>query len=508
MGENVKIHKEVMNKIINGTTSERIYLCSKDFKYFFIYYFIDYIKYSFAPFHYEMFQDLKDLMEGKYREIAWIMFRESAKTSISKAFVLWLITYNQKRYINVDSFDKENAERTLFDVVVEMQTNPRYKADFGEMYNSKRNADEVTQKRVNNFVTNNGVRVEAHSTGESVRGRIHGHQRPDFLLLDDFETNKTKDSKAYTEQVISHINEFKTGLDGQAKIIYLGNYITEFGSIQSLIDRAKTDTKLKVRMVPVEENGKPTWEAKYCMTDAEVAQTGKISLEDKKKQFGSTVYSAEMLNQPIDELTQEFHRKNFKYKTRAEVNEMKTRKFVTIDSALTKHADSDYTGITKNYVNEKNDWHLDARRYKINSKELINIIFQLHDDGFEKIGIEEGAFTNAVEPFFEDECRVRNKFPYIVKLKHGGVMKETRIRGLIPRYEAGAIYHIEGTCGDLEEELLKFPKSVNDDVSDATQYQNMIAEPPYKEDLRPAITPEDDPWGTPQQTQPEDDPYQ
>jgi len=428
-----------------------------------------------------MFQDLNDLMGDRYRELLWLMFRESSKTSFAKIFLLWLITFNKRRYINVDSFDKENAERILFDIVVEMQTNPRYKSDYGEMYNAKRNADEVTQKRVSNFITNNGVRVEAHSTQESVRGRIHGHQRPDFLLLDDFETNKTKDSKAYTEQVIKHIDEFKTGLDSTAKIIYLGNYITEYGSIQTLLDRAKTDEKLKVRNVPVEKGGQPTWSDKYVMTDAEAQGTNKVSLEDKKKQFGSLVYSAEMLNQPIDESSQEFFKQNFKYKTFEEVRRMKTRKFATIDSALTKHAESDFTGITKNYVSENNDWHLDARRYKINSKELINLIFQLHDEGFEKIGIEEGAFTQAVEPFFQDECRVRNKYPYIVKLKHGGVMKETRIRGLIPRYEAGQIYHITGTSQELEEELLKFPKGLHDDVADATQYQNKIAEPPMKQ---------------------------
>jgi len=428
-----------------------------------------------------MFQDLNDLMGDRYRELLWLMFRESSKTSFAKIFLLWLITFNKRRYINVDSFDKENAERILFDIVVEMQTNPRYKSDYGEMYNAKRNADEVTQKRVSNFITNNGVRVEAHSTQESVRGRIHGHQRPDFLLLDDFETNKTKDSKAYTEQVIKHIDEFKTGLDSTAKIIYLGNYITEYGSIQTLLDRAKTDEKLKVRNVPVEKGGQPTWSDKYVMTDAEAQGTNKVSLEDKKKQFGSLVYSAEMLNQPIDERSQEFFKQNFKYKTFEEVRRMKTRKFATIDSALTKHAESDFTGITKNYVSENNDWHLDARRYKINSKELINLIFQLHDEGFEKIGIEEGAFTQAVEPFFQDECRVRNKYPYIVKLKHGGVMKETRIRGLIPRYEAGQIYHITGTSQELEEELLKFPKGLHDDVADATQYQNKIAEPPMKQ---------------------------
>lgn len=501
------MNKQSLNKVITGTKAERAYLCGQDFGLFFCYYFVDYIKYKFAPFHLEMFQDVKDLMNDKIRELLWLMFRESAKTSIAKAFVLWLITYNKRRYLNVDSFDKENAERILFDIVVEMQTNQRYKADFGEMYNAKRNADEVTQKRVNNFITNNGVRVEAHSTQESVRGRIHGHQRPDFLLLDDFETNKTKDSKAYTEQVIKHIDEFKTGLDATAKIIYLGNYITEFGSIQTLVERAKTDPGLRIRNVPVEKDGQPTWKEKYAMTDEEAKATGKVSLEDKKRQFGSLVYSAEMLNQPIDESTQEFKKKYFKYRTRAEVEKMRTRKFVTIDSALTKHAESDFTGITKNYVNELNEWHFDSKKYKVNSKELINLIFQFHAEGFEMIGIEEGAFTQAIEPFFQEECRIRNRYPFLVMLKHNGVMKETRIRGLIPRYEAGTIYHIEGECVDLEEELLRFPKSPNDDVSDSAQYQNVIAEPPFKEDKTPQVIPNDDPYSLLGVNQHDEDPF-
>ncbi len=474
------INKAALDRVINGTPEERRYLCSKDFSLFFCYYFLKYVKYPYAPFHYEMFGDVKDLFDGKYREAAWIMFRESAKTSLSKGLLTWIILYKKRKYVNVDSFDKENAERILFDIVLELQTNDLIKSDFGELFNAKKNPDEITQKRVNNFLTNNGVRVEAHSTQESVRGRLHAEQRPDFLLLDDFETNKTKDSKAYTEQVIKHIDEFKAGLDSTALVLYLGNYITEYGSIQTLIDRAKTDHRLLIRSVPVIKDGQPTWPAKYAMTDEEARLTNKVSLEDKKRQLGSQVFSAEMMNQPIDEATQEFHKKDWKVRKLEDLKDMRLRKFVTIDSALTRNADSDNTGITKNYVTEANDWNIESRQYKINSKSLVDLIFQFHDDGFEKIGIEEGAFTQAVEPFFQDECRVRNKYPYIVKLKHGGIMKETRIRGLIPKYEAGHIYHLEGKTSDLEGELLRFPKGVHDDCADSLAYQLQIAEPPYK----------------------------
>lgn len=458
------INKKALEAAIEGTPEERKYLCEKDFSLFFCYYFTDYIKYPFAPFHFDMFTDIKDLMSGKYREVAWIMFRESAKTSFSKIFLTWLIVYKKRLYINVDSHSTTNAERILFDVILNLQTNKLIVSDFGQLYNAKKNEEETTQKRVNNFVTNNGVRVEAHSTGKSVRGRLHGNQRPDFLLLDDFETNDTKDSKLITDSIISHIDEFKSGLDSTAKIIYLGNYITENGSVATLFERAKTDPRLLVRNVPVEINGKPTWEGKYAMTDEEAEATGKISLEDKKRQLGSLVYSVEMMNEPVNSADCPFNKQMFRYISRKEVDQLRTRKFATIDSALSKGATSDATGVSRAYVDEKGYWYISAKAYRVNPKGLIDLIFQLYDEGMEKIGIETTTFTQAIEPFFQDECRIRGKYPYIVELKHGGVMKESRIKALVPYYESKTIFHIEGECKELETELLKFPMGKHDDI--------------------------------------------
>jgi phage terminase large subunit-like protein len=473
------LNKKALNKVIEGTPAERVYLCGKDFSLFFAYYFIDYIKYPFAPFHYDFFKDLNDLMEDNLREVAWIAFRESAKTSIAKAFVTWMVCYKKRRYINVDSFDKENSERILFDIVVELQTNNRIKQDFGDLYNAKRNLNEVTQKRVSNFITNNGVRVEAHSTQESVRGRIHGHQRPDFVLLDDFENNKTKDSKAYTEQVIRHIDEFKAGLDSTAKVLYLGNYITEYGSIQTLKERAKTDDKIKYRDVPVMIDDKPTWPDKYSLED----EPGKVSLRDKRIQLGTPVFMAEMMNQPIDESTAIFKKDWFKYKETSEVRLIGTRKFALIDTAVSKNEDSDYTGIAKVCVDKANNWYVSARRHRVNAKGIIDIIFQLHYEGCEKIGIEQTAYTDAIEPFFQDECRKRNQYPYIVPMKHGGIQKETRIQSLVPKYESGAVWHITGETDDLEEEMIRFPNGKNDDVLDALAYGMKLCEPPYANNM-------------------------
>ena len=138
------------------------------------YYFAEYIKYPFAPFHFEMFQDWRDLRDGKIRELVWVMFRESAKTSIAKVLLTKSILYNERNYLNMDSFDKNNSETFLFDVAQNLLMNRRIIKDFGFLYEKKRSSDEMTMTRLGKFITKNNVLLEAHSVAESVRGRIYG----------------------------------------------------------------------------------------------------------------------------------------------------------------------------------------------------------------------------------------------------------------------------------------------------------------------------------------------
>jgi hypothetical protein len=93
--------------------------------------------------------------------------------------------------------------------------------------------------------------AEPDSTSESVRSRLHQNQRPDFVLLGDFETNKTKDGKAYIDQVQKHIDKFATGLSSGAAVLYLCNYISEYRVMRRLLDRAQADARLVVHNVPV-----------------------------------------------------------------------------------------------------------------------------------------------------------------------------------------------------------------------------------------------------------------
>lgn len=215
------------------------------------------------------------------------------------------------------------------------------------------------------------------------------------------------------------------------------------------------------------DKGEALWPAKYPIE----------KLKKLEIALGPYEFSALYQCRPITSENQEFKNTWFKYRTLAEVLALNTRKFATIDPGG-KKLENDYTGIVRNYVDQENNWSLRAMGVHFDSMELCNFIFVLHDEGFEVIAIEETVYLRAVKPFFDEMCKKRNKFPNVVPIPQPATQKEVRIRGLIPRYSSGSIYHILGECADLESQLIVFPKGANDDVPDALAMQNGIAEPP------------------------------
>jgi phage terminase large subunit-like protein len=171
----------------------------------------------------------------------------------------------------------------------------------------------------------------------------------------------------------------------------------------------------------------------------------------------------------------------FHYVNEYELLEKRTNCFITIDPAVKEKDSADYTGTIINRIDEENNWYIKANKQRINSAKLIDWIFELWTkEKPESIGIEETTYLDAVYPFIRLEMIKRNIFPVIISLKHHGTNKELRIRGLIPRYEAGKIFHVKGQCDSLEDEMLRFPKGINDDAVDALAYQEQIAQPPIK----------------------------
>ncbi len=284
---------------------KRLLIAENSFLYFALHYFKEFFIYPLAPFHFDLYDDLEGLIDRRYKELIWLIFRESAKTSLAKIFIVWCICFKKKWFINYNTFDRENSEQALFDIAVWLQTNPKLVRDFGQLYFEDVEHSKIkTKKRIGNFITTSGIRLEAFSTGQSTRGRVYNNLRPDLFVLDDFETSKTRDSYPRTKQVIDHINEMRAGLGPTGSIIFLGNLITEEGSIAYLIESARQRENVKVRNIPVMTAGVLAWPGKYVMTKAEAEILNKdrsipiISIEAKIEELTKPVFECEMMNNP------------------------------------------------------------------------------------------------------------------------------------------------------------------------------------------------------------------
>jgi hypothetical protein len=325
----MRLTQDKIELLVNGSREERMYACSRSLFLFAAYYFTKFFNFRPAPFHEQFYEDFEGLTAGRLKEAAWIAHRDSAKTSIAKIGLVWLIarkhvidalrqngedvsSWGERLYINVDSYDKANAESILFDVVTELQANDLLIGDFGHMYNQSRTKDEAQLKRISNFVTTNGIRVEAHTALTPMRGRLFQNHRPDFVLRDDLENAITAASPAVTEKIIKLIDEAKGGMAGHGASLTLGNYIIEEG-VMGYIRRsvANLGDLGQVRSIPVVDKGTISWPDKYVKTDTEALLANKditdptkrkISLESKKRELnagGRRVYEVEMMLDPV-----------------------------------------------------------------------------------------------------------------------------------------------------------------------------------------------------------------
>lgn len=209
-------------------------------------------------------------------------------------------------------------------------------------------------------------------------------------------------------------------------------------------------------------------------------------LEETKRDIGTYDWSSLYQGNPIDSESQEFRKDMLRYRTEEQIQDKRLNRYLTIDLAFSDKETADNIGFCDNRVDPQNVWNFRAWARKLSPKDFIDYLFVLHAEyNYLQIGIldKHSQYTIVIKPFIEEECRKRNKFLPIVALKTQTTSKELRIRALLPRYLNASVYHLEGACVDLEEELLRFPKGVHDDVADAAAAMVGFAQPPNADEI-------------------------
>lgn len=324
-----------------------------------------------------------------------------------------------------------------------------------------------------NWLTDGGGRYLAVGIGGGITGKGFN-----IGIVDDpFKNREEADSEVVRESVWKwYRSTFLTREEGNGAIILILTRWHDDDLIGRILRSEGADEWEIVKLQAIAEQDEPLRNAGEALWPAKFPLE---TLEARKRDIGPYEWSSLYQQDPVDEESREFHSHWFLPRGLEEVIRLHTRRFLTIDPASAMRDKSDFIGAVLNFVDRENKWSFMAWKLKLNAPDLIDFMFKVYADyRYEKVGIEEGVYNQVLKPFLEAEMRKRNTYLTVVELKHSQQEKALRIRGLVPRYSSQSVYHIDGMCSELEEELLRFPKGVHDDVADAAAYQLQIANAP------------------------------
>lgn len=261
----------------------RIERLKKDFPAFCKYYFPQYITSDFAPFHLRFAKKVAS-MEKIYIVRAWA--RAHAKSVVAGLFVpLFEMVNDRLDNMLLVSHSYDNACELLMPIMVQLEANHRFIHDFGQQKSWR-------GWEIGKFVTANAKSFRALGSGQSPRGSRNEEKRPDFILIDDIDTDeearnplRLKRKWDWCEQALR--GTFDTV--GRQRYIVIGNIIAKDGIVVRASKMADDFEQINI----LDKNGKPSWPAKNTLPDVNYLLS-KISYASGQKEY---------FNNPISEGT-------------------------------------------------------------------------------------------------------------------------------------------------------------------------------------------------------------
>ncbi len=448
--------KELKIKLLELKQKKYIYLARKKAKEDLIFLAEEILGYpKFGKIHREIELFLKNLENNA---VILLPRRHFKTTFITISWTIQQLIINPNLRIFITNERLENAKSFLREIKNHFEKNDKFRMIFGDWTNLNEKWTETQIIIKPRTLNRKEPSIQVGSLDTSLVS-----QHFDIIIADDLVSRNNIGTNDQIEKVKQYFKDLISLLDTGGKIIDIGTR-WHFNDLHGYLIEQGYKSFIKSCW---DENGEPILPEKFTKKD----------LLEIKKEIGSYDFSCLYENNPIDDENADFKREWFKYVPETYILEKRKNMncFITIDPAVSKKTSADYTGVIINYVDEQNNWYIKAKRMKIDTGELVNFIFDLYlKEKPTRIGIEKTTLTEGIKPFIRDEQKRRRIFFLITDLEHKQTSKEIRIRGLVPRYQSGTIFHIENQCNDLEDELLRFPKGKHDDLIDALSYQSQI----------------------------------
>lgn len=416
-------------------------------------------------------QSLIPVSERKVKIVLFNVPPRSGKTEfILKLLPIWLGGHQEKLKFISTSYSTATVQKTA------KETRDYWISDEFRLVFPWRSELDISEKSKGAWMTPKGFQYYSTGSGGSITGfgadifNIDDPSKPDEVARTGNELSNINDWFGNT--VFSRLNA--NGL----KIIFvimqrladndlcgylLSSFAEEFKSGEfwhiSIPAIAEKDDEFR-------KKGESFFPTLYSLQD--LAQKKRVM----NAKMGSHHFAAQYQQNPIDTENSEFKESFFQYFRHSEENPRKFRQvWMGVDVALSEKAQSDWRSavvvgqdddgrffVLENYHSRKNSGEVQADLFDLQKKWKCDVVVE----------------ANGSQKYFSDSLRSRMQIVgqyFLLKEISGRSDKNARLRStLLPLYENGRIFHerkLEG--GEMESEILRFPKSKHDDNMDALE---------------------------------------
>jgi len=308
--------------------------------------------------------------------------------------------------------------------------------------------------------------------GQQIRGLCFGHYRPDLIVIDDLEDTETIENEDIRrKRKIWFYGDLMKAVDRFShnwKLVYIDTLKHQDGLMAELLESSswKSDT------ISIDDGSHHSLVPNLVSTEdlqTEVAEHRENKTLD--------VYYREIMCLPISTEDAVFRQEYFKYYDEAELKSDRKRSeavenVILLDPASTTKVHSDDSAIVCAGVDiVANKYYFrDCVSGKMHPDEIYDEALKMAERfGARVIGIEVTALNEFLIHPFKNEMLRRGRGYQVVELRPRA-KKSLRIAALAPYYRLGQIYHNQGVSGQLEAQLMGFPRAKRDDVADAFAY--------------------------------------
>lgn len=259
---------------------KRIARLKNNFEEFCTYYFPNYCTAEFAPFQKRFAR--KVIGNDKiYIVRAWA--REHAKSVTAGLFLpMYLMFTGRMQNMLLVSHSFDNACELLAPIMLNLEHNQRIINDYG-VQKSYRGWE------TGRFITKDGCSFRAIGAGQSPRGTRNEEKRPDYILLDDIDTDEEGRNQSRIEKKWAWIEQalFPTmSISGAKRFVVVGNII----ATESCVVKASRVADDYEQINILDSHGQPSWK-RYSLDDVNY-MLSKISYASGQKEY---------FNNPINE---------------------------------------------------------------------------------------------------------------------------------------------------------------------------------------------------------------